>query len=304
MKKLLPILLGTIAVPSLSTSASAALFIYENFDYTLAATSADPDGGLNSNNGLPASGTGVPTGNSTGLRNSWGTAIQVSSGLTYSNAGGTLVTSGNAATITGATSQAPVFVYRNMTTDPFIALRSSTGANFGTAAGTYEVYFSVLMNIGTFNTAPPDRARLQINGAAEMNIGLNTGNEDAIGGGKWTIASAASVTNNSLVNVVANQTTLLVGRYTFSDAVNDVFDLWIDPTLGAALGTSNISVSAANLDFNGLGYRTTVANQLQFDEIRFGTTVADVMPIPEPSTSAMILGGVGMLALLRRRQTR
>jgi len=47
--------------------------------------------------------------------------------------------------------------------------------------------------------------------------------------------------------------------------------------------------------------RSVNANgNLVFDEVRFGTTFLDVVPIPEPSTYVMLLGGIGVLLILRR----
>ena len=45
----------------------------------------------------------------------------------------------------------------------------------------------------------------------------------------------------------------------------------------------------------------SVTNSGSFDEVRYGSTLADVAPIPEPGSAAMLLCGSGLLALRRRR---
>lgn len=45
----------------------------------------------------------------------------------------------------------------------------------------------------------------------------------------------------------------------------------------------------------------SVADVAQFDEMRYGTTLADVIPVPEPSTFVLAAAGLGALYVLRRR---
>jgi hypothetical protein len=81
-------------------------------------------------------------------------------------------------------------------------------------------------------------------------------------------------------------------------------------TLGGpdlALGTANVALTGLNastIGFRSLHiYGSDGLGHSQFDEIRFGTTFADVSPIPEPSTYALLAAGLGALAWLRRRGT-
>jgi hypothetical protein len=48
---------------------------------------------------------------------------------------------------------------------------------------------------------------------------------------------------------------------------------------------------------------STGPQDVYFDELRYGTTLGDVVPVPEPATlGLMALGGVGLVAMRRRRR--
>jgi hypothetical protein len=70
--------------------------------------------------------------------------------------------------------------------------------------------------------------------------------------------------------------------------------------------TANASLT--DLNANTVNFRhfsilafTGGPSNAKFDEIRFGKTFADVSPIPEPSTYALLAAGLGALVWLRRR---
>ncbi len=65
-------------------------------------------------------------------------------------------------------------------------------------------------------------------------------------------------------------------------------------SVGAAF-TTNDYVEMFVLDSSGTGFNVIL------DELRFGTTLSSVLPIPEPATLGLLL--IGSLALLRRRRT-
>jgi len=82
--------------------------------------------------------------------------------------------------------------------------------------------------------------------------------------------------------------------------------LWINPT-GLGSGLTPTSAAAASItpggafSFNTLKF-TSQTGTFNVDEIRVGTTWADVSPIPEPSSSALVgLAALG-LAFTRRRK--
>jgi MYXO-CTERM domain-containing protein len=134
-----------------------------------------------------------------------------------------------------------------------------------------------------------------------------TGDTNASGNANWGMR----VNNNntykatSTVAGVANTTVFAVLKLTYSTVnLADSVSLWINPTnLGSeSLSTNFVSVTGVNLangaylafaDYNGSG-------SAKYDELRIGATWNDVTTVPEPR--AALLGGLGMLALLRRRR--
>jgi uncharacterized protein (TIGR03382 family) len=93
-----------------------------------------------------------------------------------------------------------------------------------------------------------------------------------VGGGTEAYLNAATVTGTATgVTARGNDATLITGSY--------------------SLASGNF---AALVSVNDTG---------SFDELRFGTTLADVTPIPEPATAAAAAGGfAALLAVLRRRR--
>jgi hypothetical protein len=128
--------------------------------------------------------------------------------------------------------------------------------------------------------------------------------------GQWQAGTIGGSFTNALAQS-ANTTTFLVGRFDMNGA-NSSFHFWAtdDPTalaLGGpdlVLGTANVALTglnASNIGFRSLHiYGSGGLGHSQFDEIRFGTTFADVSPIPEPSTYALIGLGLAALFTLRR----
>jgi hypothetical protein len=91
---------------------------------------------------------------------------------------------------------------------------------------------------------------------------------------------------------------LIVGRVTWG--ATDTIDLFLPGTDLALPGTAHSSLSVV-VDQSAFDTITMQRGDvIVMDEIRFGSDYASVVPVPEPSTA--LLGGLGMLALLRRRR--
>ena len=273
------------------TIDNGVLLVHEPFAYTLATTNPDPDAGLNTGNGLPATNlSGTPSGTSTGLRGNWGADQTVRPGLTYENAGGALLTSGGALRQNTGTGwgAGQAWLYRNMSSDPFAAYRSAASANwFGwNGAAPTELYLSVLLNTSATGAAN-NRALTLITGQnnAQWSVYLRES------GGNWVLNDQAGA-NRILGPATANQTAFVVLRYTFASATTLTIDAWLNPRLGAALGAPTGTLAYTTLtsggDFRGFQTRNDTADILTIDELRLGTTAFSVMPYAPPLTPLQI----------------
>jgi hypothetical protein len=105
----------------------------------------------------------------------------------------------------------------------------------------------------------------------------------------------------------------IMGRIDWNAAPNsrDPFTIWVNPesatepatgfTLTGFLGdpTTINSVYLLQKEFG-----TGLSDAVFMDEIRMGTTWADLQPVPEPSSVALIAGALGISALMFRRTAR
>jgi hypothetical protein len=106
----------------------------------------------------------------------------------------------------------------------------------------------------------------------------------------------------------------VVGKVELSTTVDDVVSIWVNPALPnteGSLGAPDSDVTAtATLGSFFTYYLFPGQNDVtMIDEIRLGTTLADVVPIvggntsvPETSTLVMLVSGLLALGMLRRRR--
>ena len=206
-----------------------------------------------------------------------------------SDSSGTLLTSGNHVSTTIAGAYAGRF--------PFLP---------GYGTGTF--YYSILMRYdGTDGTTGDDYFGLQLyanpaNASADLFIGkggagsflrLETGG-NAAGGG--TIPPMGSDTT---ITATVGQTYFLVVRVDFAAgaAANpDTFKLYVNPTPGGTEPAVASATMSYNLGVqNGLAIQSGNGAQVSVDEIRIGTTYADVTPsngvvITHPTMSISLSG--------------
>ncbi len=285
------IAVASVILASIPGSAQAAV-IYESFA---------PNTGIGTNL------SGNPGG--TGLTGNWSAHNHhdEAANLTY----GSLSTSGGSVTTAGGWGTSSIAI--NTATPGYSALLADGG----------EMWFSMLVNPGTQGD---QRFGFSIgNGALDSGNGVNT--SQAIGFG-WTPQELfyskiwdddaptawggnnlqgapgpnGSVTVNQSANAL-NTTYFVVGHVQWgaTSTDNDTVTLYL-PGTNLALG------DAMATDFNVIADQSgfdTISTQILrtdafYDEIRIGATAADVGVIPEPSTA--LLGGLGFLALLRRRR--
>ncbi len=94
-----------------------------------------------------------------------------------------------------------------------------------------------------------------------------------------------------------------VFKFNFGVADADSVDFFYDPTLNAAEGTPTTSRAGTNLSFDRISLANFGGNFVDFDDIRLGTTYADVVgAVPEPS-SALLPVCAAAACLVRRRRS-
>jgi hypothetical protein len=166
-----------------------------------------------------------------------------------------------------------------------------TSADAGTLPGTVGAVLRIRQD--TFDSA-----------VFHIGIGMNSGTATTGAGGP-------NVQFANSLNFAAGQTVFVVAAYEFvAGATNDIARMWINPnpadftlespppaTLTAAPGFNVADSSASVLAFNLRNVNTVgTPTGVLFDELRFGTSWADVMPaVPEPTAAGLM--GFGLLAI-------
>ena len=135
---------------------------------------------------------------------------------------------------------------------------------------------------------------------SDVNPGNSTKTFTLNGGGTFTLTLPQTSANN-----------LLVFRINFGAGATDTFTYFSNPNLATFNGTTGGVTSAAGdysfsnfvLTEQATGVTAGSGTEGQYDDIRFGTTLADVSPstVPEPSTYvALGLAGAALVAFRRK----
>jgi hypothetical protein len=282
----------TAALLTLPSLAPAVLLTYEGF------------GDYNSNGQLQGLNGGQGWGSAWAVQNgNTGYTISNASPLTF----GTLVTSANNRYLNGGFNY--LAVARTLDTaanGPW--QQANYGVNSDGFINSGTLWFSMLARINATERVSIDfsSASATVNDSLNGNIRIQTtGSNWQLGTKGGSFSNAGTRSNNTTYFVVARLTL---------NGLNSGVNLWVtsDPT-SLTLGGSESSLPSPNASLTGLNANTVNFRHLYiqadlgdsgvalFDEIRFGTSFADVSPIPEPSTYVLLAAGLGALVWLRRR---
>jgi hypothetical protein len=183
------------------------------------------------------------------------------------------------------------------------------------------LWFSMLAQINTndninFTFSSDGTSWVQGN-AGNVRIRTTYDNNNPNPGAYWQLGTVDTNTNETTNIVQAgtrtnNTTYFVVGRFDLNNTAS-TFHLWVTSNPNSLnLGGPDLALNTANASLTGLNANTvrfmnfnifadTGGTNSKIDEIRFGKTFADVSPIPEPSTYALLAAGLGALVWLRRR---
>lgn len=247
-----------------AVSMQAALLYYESFDYTAGQSLSGMSGGE-------------------GFDNSWGNVLNNGS-ITVTSPGATypqLSTEGNRATLTPGTADAAAFRLLDAPID----------------SGT--IYISFLAQ----NTNGGNRFL-----ALSLYDGGNSSGNEKLTMGQVNGASTWGSTGSLTTSVSSANATLIVMRIDFNAGGNETLSMYLNPTSDIEPLTPNGTGSREISSFDrfriasGFGSGGNTSTVGWIDEIRIGTTFADVAPVPEPQTFILLGLGLGALFLRKRRQ--
>ena len=317
------LLLAILTVSALPISASAGLLVYEPF------ADATAYGGTAYTTGADVTGANTPA-TASGQNN--GTLVGGGGGATWYAAGATggvnvasTVSATNLSVAGLADSSGGSMLYG-------AAAGPSARVNVGSTITSGSVYYSFALKVtdlGSLNTSGGFVVGLNNAGGAQTNTpsvvssvlmiravgsaasgNFNLGVRKGTGTPDWS----ATVFNTADTNPI-----FVVGSYTFNadSTTDDVAKMWLNPdpsTFGGATpadqlvhtGVADINApGVASLIFFRRGNATLQPASMLSDEVRIGTTWADVTPpVPEPSSLVLTLVAVGMLSGARRRAVR
>lgn len=283
MKK---ILLPLIGIAALGASAQAAIIAYESYNYTA---------GDNTLTGTAVTGTGF-TGTFNNQRNQVNTITARSPGLTY----GSLTTAANTLSLE----------YKGFGTNARLLETFDATSQTALATNNNNLWMSILVKTPT---------AFQANKGLE--VYFDRGDSFKYQGfqidGSGNFQTFVNATYSSSTALSANTTYLFVFSLNRDSSTSYDIEGWFysggtipgsAPTPGTGLAVLN-TASGSGSGIQNLSIRqlynadNTTPNPFSVDEFRLGTTFADVTPIPEPSTWALLAGSLTALMVFRRRQS-
>ncbi|WP_404306500.1 PEP-CTERM sorting domain-containing protein [Neorhodopirellula lusitana] len=294
------ILLATLSLVAgfLVSSANAAVVVYESFDYTSGDDIVSQNGGI----GFDGAWTGA--GNSENF--DVGSGQSFGSLMTAGGSSARTARNGNGAISRGLSAAAQTQLTADNSTIWFSVLMDPTDAAITDGGGfATNSYGTLIFGDTAFTSA--SGASAPTNSGNAFGVGFADTSDNSGDFANVQIQGVAyddGVLDTSSELVVGDVTSFIVGRIDFNaDGTDDVMELYnvTDPSL--ALPATAFATMTADLDQSGFNIISIGDAQTSiFDEIRFGTTLAEVTPVAVPEPSSLALLGLGGLVLFRRRR--
>ena len=187
---------------------------------------------------------------------------------------------------------------------PFSGDQLFISATFTVASGSVlsdNDFLSLWLDNGVSNAdhtnVPNIGIKSDLSGGNDLFVRTTGTAGSALPGSNITNAASSGDYSFTLVGLLAKT----AGSSTYNS-----FSAWLNPgtVLGAAAATfvgnsglasiSRIGLRSANLD---------AGDSVSVSGLMFGSSFAQVSPVPEPSTYAMLLAGLGLLGFMVRRRT-
>lgn len=197
-------------------------------------------------------------------------------------------------------------------TDAYVAFESQ---NSGT------VFYSFLLNV-TANSTTTGQYLGGFTTSAAPTTTATSGfayRRDTVDTTKFNLGIVGKATNATVntafdsTQLSLNSVNLIVISHTFvAGSNNDITSLYINPTsFGGSAPTPTLTLvnsasDAASISAFYLFQAASATPFVQFDELRIGTTWADVTPlaVPEPGTWTLLIGGFGLAMFLAKARRR
>ena len=264
---------------AITSSTKAAVIAYEGFDYTAGTTiSASLGGGSGWSNSWTSQ---TPQGGT-----NWATNA---TGLTYTDGTKSLIVS--AGSMSDSTSSGDGNRWRR---------------NFAIPSGSWgssSTWFSFLTDRSDTNAATTQQWNFRLQTGASTIAQIKNISSTTDG---WEILNSAGASQANTTAISELSAVFVVGRVTHDGGSgNDLIELWFNPNLTTP-GAATISATFANFSgLDGFSFETGSTPTGRFDEIRFGTTFADVAPTPVPEPAAVaVIAGCGALGFAASRRPR
>lgn len=268
---------ATLGTAMFASKAQATLVAYEGFNYTPGIS-------------LPADQSPTAWNGGNGWSNTWNTAngdepVIGTGSLSY----GSLATTGNMMTVPNATS------HGNGAARTLDSTAQNDFIYGGATTGTMWVSALVQQNY------TGDQGAIELGNTQQYQPGITFGSFTSGAGSYYGMAS--NTTNVTTSEVVTGTTAFLVLEINFTGNNNISLTLYVDPTPGLSAPVGGVSITEPGKPFSASGDINFTGNGWSFDELRFGSTYADVSPaIPEPATlGLMSVAGLGLLLWPRKK---